>query len=237
MIINLTKSVPLKELCKITAIGHTPDTACQIEFTLSHEALIGVATELLWMYEDLNDDKKLMISTHQLRVDPAPNQTIGFYLTPNSPMLVLKVNSLTEKKEGNCIHNNWKEINIREKNTNQYYNVKTPSVEDIEFITLETYELSRRNIMNIKVYDNERNDITDKYQTVILEINREGIKDFATMLLVWANNYKEGGEYSLPHIDKSEQGYNLGIILTSDSISGKFTAHDLGVASDYDSRF
>ena len=91
--------------------------------------------------------------------------------------------------------------------------------------------------MNIKVFDNERNDITDKYQTVILEINREGIKDFATMLLVWADNYKESDEYSLPHIDKSEQGYNLGIILTSDSISSKFIAHDLGVANDYDSRF
>ena len=26
MIINLTKSVPLKELCKITTIGHMPDT-------------------------------------------------------------------------------------------------------------------------------------------------------------------------------------------------------------------
>lgn len=99
MIINLTKSVLLKEWCKITAIGHMSDTAQQIEFTLSHEA-------------------------------------IGFFLTPDSPVLVLKVNSLPKKKEESYIYNNWKEINIRAKNVNQYYNVKNPLIEDIEFILI-----------------------------------------------------------------------------------------------------
>ncbi len=99
MLINLTKSVPLRELCKITAIGHMTDTAQWIEFTFSHEAIIGFATELLWMYEDINDNKKLIISTNQLQVDPAPNQAVGFYLTPDSPMLVLKINSLMEKNK------------------------------------------------------------------------------------------------------------------------------------------
>lgn len=237
MLINLNKSVSLKELCKITAIGDNVDMAKQIEITFSHEAMIGFATELLWMYADINDDKKLIISTHQLRVDPAPNQAIGFYLTPDSPMFVLKINSLMEKKEDDYAYKNWKEINIRAKNTSQYYNVKNPSEEDIEFVTLETYELSKRNIVNIKVFDGEGTNITNRYRTVVLEINREGIKDFATMLLVWADNYKEGNEYDLPHIDKSEQGYNLGIILTYDSIPSKFKAHDLGVVNDYDPRF
>lgn len=57
------------------------------------------------------------------------------------------------------------------------------------------------------------------------------------MLLVWANNYKEGEEYVLPHIDKSDCGYNLGIVLDQGSISTKFKCHDLGTASDYDSRY
>lgn len=237
MIINITKSVPLKEMCRISAIGSAINVARQIEFTFSHEAVIGFATELLWMYEDIGDDKKMTIATHQLQVDSAPNQVLGFYLTPDSPMLVLKVNSLVEKNKESGIDKKCKEINIWGKNTNQYYNIKDPSTEDIELMTLETYELSKRNLVSIKVFDDEKNNITSKYHTITLELNREGIKDLATMLLVWAANYEEGTEYRLPHVDEAEQGYNLGIILTHDSISGIFKAHDLGAAHDYDPRF
>jgi len=234
LLINLTKSVPLKELCKVTAFGHTEDIAQQIEFTFSHEAMIGFATELLWMYKE---NKRQVICTHQLQIDPAPTQAVGFYLTSDSPEFVLKTNTLTEKKEEGYIYENWKEINIRTKNSNICYNLTVPIVDNIEFITLETYELSRKNIVKIKILDNKGNDITKGYKTVILEINCEGIKDLATMLLVWADNYREGSEYVLPQIDNPKQGYNLGIILTHDSIPCKFKAHDLGVANDYDSRF
>ena len=71
----------------------------------------------------------------------------------------------------------------------------------------------------------------------VVEINYTGIKDFATMLLVWANNCNEGDEYALPHIDKLDYGYNLGIILTYNNIPVKFKYHNLGTAFDYDSRF
>lgn len=74
-----------------------------------------------------------------------------------------------------------------------------------------------KNIVDVKVFDAEGKNITNGYHTVTLEMNRGGIKDFATMLLVWADNYKEGREYELAHIGKSEQGYNLGVILTRDS--------------------
>ena len=235
MIINLTKSVPLKEWCKITADGHAADTAKWIEFILSQEAMIGFATELLWMYEDIDDNRRLVVCTNQLQIDPSPSQAVGFYLTPNSPMLVLKVNSLIERKEEGYEYKNWKEINIRKKNTNQYYNVKAPS-EEGDIITLESYELYKKNIMNINIYNAKGDDITQNYSTVFFEINRKGIKEFATMLLVWANNYKEGEEYILPHIDKSDCGDNLGIILDHNSISTKFKGHDLGTAYDYDSR-
>lgn len=235
MLINLTKSVPLKELCKITVIGDMIDTVQLIEFTLSREAILGFATELLLMYEDINDNRKLIVSSNQLQVDPAPSQAVGFYLTPNSPMLVLKVNSLVEKRE-EYEYKNWKEINIRTKNVNQYYNTKTSFDEEGELITLESYELSKRNIMNITVFNAEGNDITKDYNTVIFEINRKGIKEFATMLLVWANNCKEGDEYTLPHIGKSYCGHNLGIILAHSSVEARFKCHDLGTAYDYDSR-
>ena len=237
MIINLTRSVSLTELCRITAIGHTAYTAHRIDVTFSHEAMVGFATELLWMYDDIDDYKKFIISTHPLQTDPAPNQTLGFYLTPGSPEFVLKVNSLTGKMEDKGICENCKEINIRNPDTNLYYHLKAPSVEDIELVTLETYELSRKNIVSIRVLDDEGNDITPKYRTVILEIDRKGLGDLATMLLVWADNYETGSEYLLPRIGELGQGYNLGIILTQDSIFTKFRAHALGAAHDYDSRF
>lgn len=235
--INLTKSVPLKELCKISAIGNTADTAYRAEFTLSREAIIGFATELLWLYEDISDNRMLNIATHQLRIDPTPNQALGFYLTPDSPILMLKVNSLTKGTMDKCECKKWKEINIKKKNINRYYDVKDPSNKDNELICLETYELSRKNIINITLFNEEGKDITKSYGTVIFEINRKGIKEFATMLLVWADNCKEGDEYLLSHLDKLEEGYNLGILLMHDSIFTKLKCHDLGIANDYDLRF
>ena len=237
MLINLTQSVPLKELCKVTAVGHTDDTAERIEFVLSREAILGFATELLWIYEYTSDNRELVLATHQLQVDPAPNQVVGFYVTSDSPTFVLKVNTLSEKKEEEYECRNWKEINIKDKNTNQYYCIKDVSYEEKEFITLEPYELSRRNIMSINVFDAEDSNINAGYSSVIFEINRMGIKEFATMLLVWANNCKEGDEYELPHIDKSDCGYNLGIVLAHNNIAVKFKCGDLGTAHDYDSRF
>lgn len=236
MIINLSDSVLLKELCKISVIGNAKEVAHQIEFTLSHEAMIGLATELLWMYEDISDSRKLTISTHQLEVDPSPSQSLGFYLTPNSPMLVFKVNSLTEREDEIFEYKNWKEISIRKKNVNQYYNVKSPAYENDEVICLESYELAQKNIVNINIFNEEGGNITKLYNTVIFEINRKGIKEFATMLFVWANNCKEGDEYSLAQINNLEFGYNLGILLTQDSIATSFRCRDLGTACDYDSR-
>lgn len=235
MLINLTKSVSLKEFCKVTTIGYVKETEQWVEFTFSHEAIVGFATELIWMYEEIND-KKLVLSTNQLQVDPSPNQVVGFYLTPNSPTFVLKINSLSEEKLEGGEYKNWKEIKIRTKNVNQYYNVKSFFDEEGELITLEPYELSKRNLMSISVFNAEGKDITKGYHSVVFEINRKGIKEFATMLLVWANNCREGDEYILPHVDTLENGHNLGIILAHSSASVKFKCHDLGTAYDYDSR-
>lgn len=234
MIIDLSNSVVLKELAKVSVIGNTSKKAYRIKFTFSHEAIIGFATELLWMYEDISDSRRLMISTHQLEVDPSPSQSIGFYLTPHSPMLLLKVNSLMEKKK--FVYKNCKEINIRKKDINQHYKVERQIDESSEFIYLESYELAKKNIIDINIFNEEGNDITKLYNTVVFEINRKGIKEFATMLFVWANNCKVGDEYLMAKINSSQIGYNLGVLLTQDSITTSFACDNLGTAYDYDSR-
>ena len=88
----------------------------------------------------------------------------------------------------------------------------------------------------INIFNEEGNDITKLYNTVVFEINRKGIKEFATMLFVWANNCKVGDEYLMAKINSSQIGYNLGVLLTQDSITTSFACDNLGTAYDYDSR-
>lgn len=148
MVINLTKSVPLKELCRISAYGYTTKIAHDMEFTFSHEAMVGFATELLWMYEDINENRKLSLCTHPLQ--SVPNQVIGFYLTPDSPVLLFKVNSLNGVEKGGE-YESWKEIYIKTKNINQYYEVREPLNEADGCISVELYEFRRKNIVNIAI--------------------------------------------------------------------------------------
>ena len=91
--------------------------------------------------------------------------------------------------------------------------------------------------MKIDIFNNEGENITNAYSTVIFEMNRGGMKDLATMLLVWANNHKKEDEYDLPYVHKTDCGYNLGLVMTRDSILAKFKCQDLGTAYNYDSRF
>ena len=235
MKINLSKSVQLKELCKISAIGNTKYKAKRIEFTFNREAILGFATELLWLY-DVIEGKQLTISTYQLKVDPAPSQALGFYLTPSSPMLAVKTNSLIEAKNKSIECKVWKDIEIKTRSVNEYFEVREPAEELDDAISVETYELSRRNLVNICLLDEEGRDITEHFISVIFEINTGGIKDLATMLLVWANNCKEGDAYLLSHMCETECGYNMGIVLTEDSIAAILKCDNLGSVSDYDSR-
>ena len=161
MVIKISQSVELKEFCKIyliSALDISPDC---IELSFSQAAMVGVATSLLWMYDDLNDNQKRNISTHPLQIDPAPNQALGFYITPSSPTLMVKINSLEDKglKDKACIK--WKEIDIKWKNQNQnqYYNVLNPIDLEPEVITLESFELCGKNIIDIKVLDIKEQDI------------------------------------------------------------------------------
>lgn len=233
MVINLTKSVPLKELCRISAYGYTTKIAHDMEFTFSHEAMVGFATELLWMYEDINENRKLSLCTHPLQ--SVPNQVIGFYLTPDSPVLLFKVNSLNGVEEGGE-YKSWKEIYIKTKNINQYYEVREPLNEADGCISVELYEFRRKNIVNIAIFDEEKHDITKFYDSVVFEVNYNGLKELATMLLVWSNNAKEGDRYLLYHIGQTGNGYNLGIVLTRESVPTIFKCDDLGCVYDYDER-
>lgn len=234
MKINLTQSIHLEDLCKISVVGCPEEIIGEIILSLSPEAILGFATEMIWLYEDVGN-RKMRINTNPLGIDPAPNQAMGFYLSSNNPSLMMKVNTLIEDKISSSQVVNSCEISIRNRNTNQYYEVKEPVDEMIGWSCIEPYELSGRNIINIVVLDKGKNDITNQCSTVTIELNRDGLKSLSTMLLVWLHSCKEN-EYLLPRIGQLELGYNLGVILTGDSIATRFRCCDLGQIYQYDSR-
>ena len=232
MIVDLTRNIIPKEYMRLTVVNNSTDEVGDLTLIFSREAILGFATELLLLYDDIDDSRELNISTHPLKTDPCPNQAIGFYLTPESPSFMLKINSLQcgNKEIGNV--ENKRNIFIYNPNLKEKFYIDTDM--DYEEMVIESYELSRRNILDISIKNTDGIDITDKCSAVVLEINRQGIKDFATSLLIWSNNIGNHTEYLLAKDESSnEEETNFGAILTSDSVAVKVRSKELGTIYDY----
>lgn len=233
MIINLNKSILLKEFAELSISSvEGIDEQYRIEITFSKEGLIGFATNLIWMYEDIDKNKKCHI-----HIDPlggkniSGNQPLGFFLTSSSPSLVISINNLSDYCDIKC--ENYKEINIK-KEIEKSIEIKEPA----SYESIEGYELGCNNIADIAIYNKENYNITNKdYMQVVLKLNYDGLKDLATMLLILANNYKEDESYKLANINQKEFEYNMGIILNSNSCEAILKCKGLGCIYDYESNF
>jgi hypothetical protein len=234
MFIDLTRNIIPKEYMRVNVVNNSTDEVGELTFTFNREAILGFATEMLFLYDDINDYQKNNITTHPLKTDPCPNQAIGFYLTPESPSFMLKINSLQiDNKEISNIENKHNII-VNNANLNEKYYINTDIEFDSEEMIIESYELSRRNILDISIKNSNGIDITDKCSAVVLEINKQGIKDFATSLLIWSNNTNDQIEYLIAKDDKNKEETNFGAILTSDSVAIKVRSGELGSIYDYD---
>ncbi len=100
-------------------------------------------------------------------------------------------------------------------------------------ICIDSFEISKRNVADISVYDKQKCNITRKVNSITLEINREGIIPLATMLLVFLDNYKDGKEYRMLQSGSEIVGYNFGVILTKDSVPTVLKIDDIGRTSDF----
>lgn len=232
MKINIGQSVDKMCICKITVNSYTSRKPCRVLIQFSKEAIIGFATELVRIYDDIDDKFKLTLETYQLGVNPAPNQAVGFFLTSDSPMFLLKVNTLSSiLSDDETSKISYEEIANRNGSSNQFVVVDTDA-DDNKDIIIDFYEMSKENIVRICVFDEYGQDISSDCGVLRFEINRVGIMNFATKLLVWANNI-DNKEYSLVKMNCSEKGYNFGILLTEDSINTSFQFKKLGSAYDY----
>lgn len=158
-------------LCKISVFGDKKDEAKRVQFTFSHEAVVGFATELIWLYEDIDDVRRVSIETHPLKVDPAPSQAIGFFLTPDSPVFLIKVNNEPKTHKEEC-------------------------AEEI-FELSDLYDSERKNLVKIDIYDAEGHSLNHGLDAVVMHINKCQIRELALGLWNWAAEHREGNGYLL----------------------------------------
>ncbi len=232
MLINIRKRTDKKALCRITVNTFTNRKPERILFQFNKDAIVGFATELIRLYDCVDEKQKITIETHQLGVDPAPNQALGFFLTSESPVFMLKVNSIKSvlsHEDIECI--SCEEIRIKNKGGNYYVQINTDE-SDVEKVVIDPYQMSLENVARICVFDEYDNDISSDSSALIFEINYAGIIGFATMLLNWADNIDKK-EYPLVKMKSKEKGYDFGILLTEDSVKTSFQCADLGSAYDY----
>ena len=232
MLINISKKTDQKALCRITVNTFTNIKPSRVLLQFNKDAIIGFATELIRLYDCVDEKQKITIETHQLGVDPAPNQALGFFLTSESPVFMLKLNtiqSILSHEDIECI--SCEDIRIKNKCGNYYALIDTDE-SDAEKVVIDHYQLSLENVARIRVFDEHDNDISRDSSALRFEINYAGIIGFATMLLIWADNIDKN-EYPLVKMQSKEKGYDFGILLTEDSVKTSFQCADLGSAYDY----
>lgn len=231
MIIKINETVKISEFAEIYVAGNN-DSDLSVEFTFSKEALLGFATNLIWMYEDINPNKKIHMHIDPLLGDVPGNQSLGFFLTPKSPSMVLNVNGLNDSGMSNMYNAEYKELFIKHKFIKEF-EVKEPAQDEC----IEEYELGFNNIANIRILDVNGLDTTNERMQVIFNISYNGLRDFAHMLLILANNYENQQKFIMAHVKQEEKQYNLGVLLSSNSNEVVIKCDYLGGVYNFDPHF
>lgn len=228
MILELNKYVQVKEISELTLSGVNIDRDCKVEFTFSKAALIGFATNLLWLYEDI--DRKDQTHFH---IDPLGgkipgNQALGFFLTSKSPSLVVQVGKRQILDDIKIC----KQISIRNK-VNKMIEIKEPACEE----SIEEYELGLQNIVDIRIVNKNGEDVNKKCVQIVLKIGYDTIKNLAMMLMILANDFFADREYLLANLNQSTLQYNMGIIFSKESPEVMIKCKELGSVFDHAPNF
>lgn len=224
MNLELNKYVEIEEISELTLSGVNIGSDCKVEFTFSKAALIGFATNLLWLYEDIDKERQTHIHIDPLGGEIPGNQALGFFLTPRSPSLIVQVGErqILDKKMI-C-----KQINIKNR-VNTKIEIKEPACEE----AIEEYELGLQNIVDIRIVNKYGEDVSEKYVQIVLKIGYETIKKLAVMLITLANNFSFGCEYLLANLKQSILQYNMGLIFSKESPEVIIKCKELGCVFDY----
>lgn len=188
----------------------------KVNLELSKEAMIGFAISAIRCKDGLPED-------YDIRIEPlgssCVNQSMGFFLTPDSPELYFYGKEYGTLNE-NLIN---KVCEKKEKNKSKLEVLIDLECED-EFY--EIHNIGFNNIARIKVYENEK-EITSRCD-VIFRLSKNAFLGLGIRLLRMAHKYKEGKSYLSTEND-------IGFYLTNESPVLEIKCTTLGSAFDYDS--
>lgn len=224
MVINLGKNISMCEYASICSSGIKKEEIGEVIITISKEALIGFATNLLWIYDDISESKKIHIHIDPLNDVYGGNQSLGFFLTPDSPSLVVCIGGKNDTVNMGC----FKQVILQEESDKKIY-ISDPK--DMEF--MEEYELGYNNLADIGIQTIRNGVIRDSNHQIVLNLTYRGLKDFATMLFILADNYKRKIRYDIAQEGRSKKKYNMGILLSEESCPCSIVCDDLGSVYDY----
>lgn len=221
------KDVFKPEMIKLVAKGEKVQEISYIEMSFSKDALIGFASNLLWIYGDYNRNRKIIEETIPLG-NPIGNQVFGFYITTNSPTFVVHINDDFFKEQISFNDKRYSEMIFNQR----VLELEPPSDDDLP----EEFEKNYENIVSIKVYDKTLKDISQEIRFISLNINYEGLRNLGIVLLDISRNYKEDFKYAFEQYKENEK-YENRIVLAKDSIPLRIKCEYLGKAYDYEHEF
>lgn len=221
------KDVFKPEMIKLVAKGEKVQEISYIEMSFSKDALIGFASNLLWIYGDYNRNRKIIEETIPLG-NPIGNQVFGFYITTNSPTFVVHINDDFFKEQISFNDKRYSEMIFNQR----VLELEPPSDDGLP----EEFEKNYENIVSIKVYDKTLKDISQEIRFISLNINYEGLRNLGIVLLDISRNYKEDFKYAFEQYKENEK-YENRIVLAKDSIPLRIKCEYLGKAYDYEHEF
>lgn len=221
------KDVFKPEMIKLVAEGEKVQEISYIEMSFSKDALIGFASNLLWIYGDYNRNRKIIEETIPLG-NPIGNQVFGFYITTNSPTFVVHINDDFFKEQISFNDKRYSEMIFNQR----VLELEPPSDDDLP----EEFEKNYENIVSIKVYDKTLKDISQEIRFISLNINYGGLRNLGIVLLDISRNYKEDFKYAFEQYKENEK-YENRIVLAKDSIPLRIKCEYLGKAYDYEQEF
>jgi hypothetical protein len=214
----------------VSSGGSDISKQCKVLFSFNKEALIGFGNEairLAYRFQEYNHKHVDALGV------PQASQSMGFFLTPESPDFVLgcKCFDHLNKDEINRINTNSKNL----KDTNS---LKVEYLIDLEFDNdfFEEHNIGFDNVAKIKVLKDEQ-DISNQCTFVILNLSKSALIGLGTELLRLAHNFEKDRNYYIVPMGNKNFNSKLGFYLTEKSSFMSICCSKLNNVFYYDKNF
>ncbi len=191
--------------------GSDISKSCKVILNLSKEALIGFSHEAIRL-------ANLFPENCHIHVEPLgtslSSQSMGFFLTPSSPDLVVYC-----ENQGTLIDYGVDKMNCVYKGKKNFNTLNLKYLIDMEFDSdfVESYNIGFNNVAEMKVLK-EGEDFTRKC-TVMLKLSKNALLGLGTQLIRLAHNFDSSNNYFVEPINDGNLSCSIGFFLTPKSAS------------------